>query len=947
MLLLPLLLLAPAAVPLTASGYMRADSAPADEDLSWLQQHAQDLLRDLLLLRMQQGGGGSNEHGGSGFRRAADEGRPVNYLAPRAADLAFLVHDGADVLTATVVDGEAASSTAVASTLSLLAAAADHPPEELPARAWLLAGVANLTSNHSLLCSALPPLWGQLGRLYANASAWRDGLSFATDPRVAAVETVLSSGHDTLLSVLHYRALVALATSAEEAGCAADVAPMRAVQHAIAAALNQGPLLWNDTVGMFMPSSGNNAHLTDVWGSALAVDSGAVTGERAARIVAWFGAHWAEVVQDGQVRHLPARDDASGMPAEQYWPQTTTWQYGTYANGGYWAEASGWVLPVIARANGALGQKLLRDAIHAAQRDGSLREWQNTKFCCNCEGAATQTALCMTPYPSTASLSGVERYGRSVFSVYSAAKRLLGAHNPANGARASAEPPPTYSAPPPVTTTLHAQATAAMARKQPLAPGVDPDMAWLTEYATMYQAQARECTGCTGCVQPPYDGCFFPPAADPGRPAAYSELWTRDFEYTMEFLYPLFDETSRQAALDQTLYILHNRPAGNCSARPHHTTPCTNDEPMFQTKLVVNLANYTNNKTLFCDHVADLWLSLDSVYTSAEFKNDLVWTAPPTTGYGFTDSILKSGHHLFDSVLHAQVLEQLADMAEHWSCGSPTPMRAVRERIVAALNQGPLLWNDTVGMFMPSSGNNAHLTDVWGSALAVDSGAVTGERAARIVEWFGAHWAEVVQDGQVRHLPLGQHWAGHVFWEYDVYQNGGYWGTPSGWVLPVIARNSSAVAEQLVRDAISDCRRNGINEWHNNHYCSNCAGAVVSTPTEPGGLSGRCVPDGLGCQAYPLRGNWVGGAMIYGPNIGSVWRAAQRILPSGPAPAPPLPPPPRPPPPPITPPPAGCNITAHWQFRSLTTPGAFETNGFFEAGDGERGISISGAVDFD
>jgi hypothetical protein len=299
-------------------------------------------------------------------------------------------------------------------------------------------------------------------------------------------------------------------------------------------------------------------------------------------------------------------------------------------------------------------------------------------------------------------------------------------------------------------------------------------------------------------------------------------------------------------------------------------------------------------------------------------------------------------------VLHYRALVALATSAEEAGCAADVaPMRAVQHAIAAALNQGPLLWNDTVGMFMPSSGNNAHLTDVWGSALAVDSGAVTGERAARIVAWFGAHWAEVVQDGQVRHLPLGQHWAGHLFWEYDVYQNGGYWGTPSGWVLPVIARNSSAVAEQLVRDAISDCRRNGINEWHNNHYCSNCAGAVVSTPTEPGGLSGRCVPDGLGCQAYPLRGNWVGGAMIYGPNIGSVWRAAQRILPSGPAPAPPLPPPPRPPPPPITPPPAGCNITAHWQFRSLTTPGAFETNGFFEAGDGERGISISGAVDFD
>ena len=131
----------------------------------------------------------------------------------------------------------------------------------------------------------------------------------------------------------------------------------------------------------------------------------------------------------------------------------------------------------------------------------------------------------------------------------------------------------------------------------------------------------------------------------------------------------------------------------------------------------------------------------------------------------------------------------------------------------------------------------------------------------------------------MKHLARGEHWALHGFWEYDVYQNGGYWGTPSGWVLPVIARNNSAVAEQLVRDAINDCRRNGINEWHNNDYCSNCAGEMVTTPTQTGGLEGRCVPDGIGCQAYPMRGNWFGGAMIYGPNIGSVYLAAQRILP--------------------------------------------------------------------
>ena len=221
-------------------------------------------------------------------------------------------------------------------------------------------------------------------------------------------------------------------------------------------------------------------------------------------------------------------------------------------------------------------------------------------------------------------------------------------------------------------------------------------------------------------------------------------------------------------------------------------------------------------------------------------------------------------------------------------------MRAVRARMIAAL-AGPILWDDTVGMFRPSSGNNANLTDVWGSALAVEIGAVTGERAARIVSWFGAHWREVVQDGQIRHLPLGQHWPDPGFWEYDAYQNGGYWGTASGWVLPVIGRNNSAVAQQLVRDAIADARRNGINEWHNREYCSNCAGEMVTTPTHS---PSQCVANGLGCQAYPMSGDWYGGAMIYGPNIGSIYRAAQILLPGALPPAPPPPPvPPAPPPP--------------------------------------------------
>jgi hypothetical protein len=235
-------------------------------------------------------------------------------------------------------------------------------------------------------------------------------------------------------------------------------------------------------------------------------------------------------------------------------------------------------------------------------------------------------------------------------------------------------------------------------------------------------------------------------------------------------------------------------------------------------------------------------------------------------------------------------------------------------------------------MYMPSSGNNAALTDVWGSALAVHVGAAPPARAARIVAWFGANWESVVQDGQIRHLPLGQHWPNPAFWEYDTYQNGGYWGTASSWVLPVIGRNNTLVARQLVRDAIADARLNGINEWHNNAYCSNCVG-VPRTDT----VAGKCSDHGLGCQSYPLHGNWFGGALTYGPNIGSIYVAAKLLLALPPRPPPPSPPSPPPPPPPPGPLPA-CNLTGSWTFYSASAH-ASETNGFFETANGRLRLS--------
>ena len=289
-----------------------------------------------------------------------------------------------------------------------------------------------------------------------------------------------------------------------------------------------------------------------------------------------------------------------------------------------------------------------------------------------------------------------------------------------------------------------------------------------------------------------------------------------------------------------------------------------------------------------------------------------------------------------------QALTQLAELGEKWKCGDTGKMRTYAAAITAAL-AGPLLWDDGVGMYVPSSGNNAKNTDVWGSALAVHLGLVPAARAAKIVAWFGAHWSEVVQDGQVKHLARGQYWAETSFWEYDVYQNGGFWGTASGWVLPVIAMNNSAVAAQLVRDAVADAKANGLNEWKNSQFSSGCRNQPSTPPLPPPppplGLDPQSLSHtkagahplpGPATYAYCMHADWVGGAMQYGPNIGSVYQAALLILGGTPPPPPPPPPTPPPPVPPAGPMPlATCDLSGSWTF--LASTGQSEINNFTEA----------------
>jgi hypothetical protein len=103
-------------------------------------------------------------------------------------------------------------------------------------------------------------------------------------------------------------------------------------------------------------------------------------------------------------------------------------------------------------------------------------------------------------------------------------------------------------------------------------------------------------------------------------------------------------------------------------------------------------------------------------------------------------------------------------------------------------------------------------------------------------------------------------------------QNGGYWSTPLGWLLPAVARANFSLAASLLQDVLSDSFAHGFNEAvnHDAHY--NPAGGCSM------GNGPQCPNSSQTYQG--VRGYLASVASVYG----AVWSLRR-----GAAPSPPLP----------------------------------------------------------
>lgn len=177
--------------------------------------------------------------------------------------------------------------------------------------------------------------------------------------------------------------------------------------------------------------------------------------------------------------------------------------------------------------------------------------------------------------------------------------------------------------------------------------------------------------------------------------------------------------------------------------------------------------------------------------------------------YGFTDTVRKQGDLLFGSLLWIEAAGRLSELAHAVGRDEEaTGFSAQARRLAGAVRE--VLWEDEVGLFRAATLRCAQ-PDIWGSAFAVHLGVADDAQASSVARFFRAHYDEIVQRGQIRHLPGGEYW--EAAGRRDAYQNGAHWGVATGWFVDTLERVDPKLARRTMLDLVADYQQRGVNEW--------------------------------------------------------------------------------------------------------------------------------------
>jgi len=311
----------------------------------------------------------------------------------------------------------------------------------------------------------------------------------------------------------------------------------------------------------------------------------------------------------------------------------------------------------------------------------------------------------------------------------------------------------------------------------------------------------------------------FPPQVGLG----YEAFWLRDYEYTLEGSIASYSDKELTDACRLFVRKLRADGAGTDCVKFDGTaiyrpgfgslgTHPVADGSQFTVSVAWHTYSRTQDSELLAEIIEPLVKTMHAVPRHPD--TGLVHIVPgepqDRCPYGFTDTIGKQGDVLFCSLLYVQACRQLGDLLD--ALDRDEEARRWREtgrRITRSIDA--IFWDPNVGLFRAAT-VQCREHDIWGSAFAVYLGVASDKQAQAIATYFQQHYGDIVQAGQIRHLPGGVHWE-KARCAPDTYQNGAYWATPTGWFVYTLDLVDPALADQTVIDMVRHFQVHGACEW--------------------------------------------------------------------------------------------------------------------------------------
>jgi hypothetical protein len=240
-----------------------------------------------------------------------------------------------------------------------------------------------------------------------------------------------------------------------------------------------------------------------------------------------------------------------------------------------------------------------------------------------------------------------------------------------------------------------------------------------------------------------------------------------------------------------------------------HVSPMTTKMPLDLPGAWVRLLSHYQEFGVEIPH-KDRWARLiaRSIDNCVPFANGLVYADPqdPPIGFGYQDSIRMSGLQLLSSLAIYRGLQRAAALFDgsiepyyikHWT--------RLADDIRANLYK---LYDPKIGGYVGGTWLG-HQFDVWGNGLAYPMADYSQKES--IAGFYRANRDKIFLRGCTRQIAERGGWQGGVNPGY--YQNGGFWGTGTGYVLPVLAEQDPALAIELIEELTANLEEIDFAEW--------------------------------------------------------------------------------------------------------------------------------------